>query len=199
MFKNYLLITYRRLIKNKLFILINVFGMGIAIACCVVAYINLDYYSKWDKSFGNTENIYRVQFLREFQNSTERYGVSPMPLRSFVKQNMKGISQTSRYHSTYSDIRIGDEVFGTQMAFADSSFFDMFEFELKYGAFQNFGDRGKIFISDYVALKYFNKEDAVGESFTQIILDKDGVRRPKEFIVVEYLKRSPGIPVSIFR
>ena len=191
MFKNYLLITYRSLIKNKLFILINVFGMGIAIACCVVAYVNLDYYSKWDKSFGNTENIYRVQFLREFQNSIERYGVSPMPLRSFVKQNMKGVSQTSRYHSTYSDIRIRDEVFGTQIAFADSSFFDLFEFELKYGTFQNFGDRSKIFISDEVALKYFNKEDVVGEPFTQIILGKDGVRRPKEFIVGGVFKKKP--------
>ena len=191
MFKNYLLITYRRLIKNKLFILINVFGMGIAIACCVVAYVNLDYYSKWDKSFGNTENIYRVQFIREFQNSIERYGASPMPLRSFVQQNMKGISQTSRYHSTYGDIRIGDEVFGTQMAFADSSFFDLFEFELKYGSFQNFGDRSKIFISDEVALKYFNKEDAVDEPVTQIILGKDGVRRPKEFIVGGVFKKKP--------
>lgn len=191
MFKNYLLITYRSLIKNKLFILINVFGMGIAIACCIVAYVNLDYYSNWDKSFGNTENIYRVQFLRDFQNSIERYGVSPMPLRSFVQQNIKGVSLTSRYHSTYSDIRIGDDVFGTQMAFADSSFFDLFEFELKYGTFQNFGDRSKIFISDDVALKYFNKEDVVGEPFTQIILGKDGVRRPKEFIVGGVFKKKP--------
>jgi ABC-type antimicrobial peptide transport system permease subunit len=177
--------------KNKLFILINVFGMGIAIACCVVAYVNLDYYLKWDNSYGNTENIYRVQFLREFQNSTERYGVSPIPLRSFVKQNIKGISQTSRYHSTYSDIRIGNEVYGTKMAFADSSFFDLFEFELKYGAFENFSEPGKIFISDAVALKYFNKEEAIGEPFTQIILGNDGVRRPKEFIVGGVFKMKP--------
>jgi ABC-type antimicrobial peptide transport system permease subunit len=191
MFKNYLLITYRSLIKKKLFVLINVFGMGIAIACCIVAYVNLDYFSKWDKSFGNTENIYRVQVIREFQNSIERYGASPMPLRSFVKQSMKGISQTSRYHSTYSDIRIGDEVFGIQMAFADSSFFDLFEYELKYGVFQNFGDPSKIFISDEVALKYFKKEDVVGEPFTQIILGKDGVRRPKEFIIGGVFKKKP--------
>jgi ABC-type antimicrobial peptide transport system permease subunit len=191
MFKNYLLITYRNLIRKKLFILVNVFGMGIALACCIVAYVNLDYFSKWDKSFGNTENIYRVQLIREFQNSIERYGVSPMPLRNFAKQNMKGISQASRYHSTYSDIRIGDEVFGTQMAFADSSFFDIFEYELKYGVFQNFGDRSKIFISDEVALKYFNKEDVVGEPFTQIILGKDGVRRPKEFVVGGVFKMKP--------
>jgi ABC-type antimicrobial peptide transport system permease subunit len=179
------------LIKKKLFVLINVFGMGIAIACCIVAYVNLDYFSKWDKSFGNTENIYRVQVIREFQNSIERYGASPMPLRSFVKQSMKGISQTSRYHSTYSDIRIGDEVFGIQMAFADSSFFDLFEYELKYGVFQNFGDPSKIFISDEVALKYFKKEDVVGEPFTQIILGKDGVRRPKEFIIGGVFKKKP--------
>jgi ABC-type antimicrobial peptide transport system permease subunit len=77
------------------------------------------------------------------------------------------------------------------MAFADSSFFELFEFELKYGTCQNFGDRSKIFISDEVALKYFNKEDVVGEPFTQIILGKDGVRRPKEFIVGGVFKKKP--------
>ena len=42
MIKNYLLITFRSLMKNKLFILINVFGMGIAIACCITAFNRSD-------------------------------------------------------------------------------------------------------------------------------------------------------------
>jgi len=142
MIKNYLLITLRSLAKNKLFILINVFGMGIAIACCVVAYVNWEYAAKWDKSQSNADKIYRVQLVREFQGKTERYGTAPMALANYVKQNFKEVSKVVRYHFGYSDIRIGEEVFGTQMIFADSAFFDLFTYELKYGAFSDFHDRG---------------------------------------------------------
>jgi ABC-type antimicrobial peptide transport system permease subunit len=192
MFKNYLLITLRNLLKNKLFIFINVFGMGVAIACCIVAYLNWEYSDKWDASFSNTENIYRVQFWREFQGDNQRYGIIPMPVAGYVKQNIKDVAAVTRYHTTYSDMRIGDEIFGTQMAFADSSFFSFFDYKLKYGSFDNFYDRSQIFISDETARKYYNKEDVVGEMLTQIILDKNGVRNPKEFIIGGVFEKKPS-------
>jgi ABC-type antimicrobial peptide transport system permease subunit len=191
MIKNYLLITLRSLAKNKLFIFINVFGMGIAIACCVVAYVNWEYAANWDKSQLNAGKIYRVQFYREFQGRTERYGTAPMALSNYVRQNIKEVSAVVRYHFGYSDIRIGEEVFGTRMIFADSAFFDLFSYELKHGSFSDFYDKGKVFISDETALKYFNREDVVGQPLTQIVMDKEGVRRPKEYIVGGVFKQLP--------
>src|SRR5437868_3254276 len=99
MLKNYLLITLRSLLKNKLFIFINVFGMGVAIACCVVAYLNWDFSASWDKSFTNAETVYRVQFVRDFQGSHERYGMAPMPLGLYVKDNFKNVNKVVRYHT----------------------------------------------------------------------------------------------------
>ncbi len=191
MIKNYLLITLRSLAKNKLFIFINVFGMGIAIACCVVAYVNWEYAANWDKSQVNAGKIYRVQINREFQGRTERFGTAPMALANYVRQNFKEVSKVVRYHIGYSDIRIGEEVFGTQMIFADSAFFDLFSYDLKHGSFSDFHDKGKVFISDETALKYFNREDVVGQPLTQIVMDKEGVRRPKEYIIGGVFKQLP--------
>lgn len=191
MIKNYLLITLRSLAKNKLFIFINVFGMGIAIACCIVAYVNWEFAATWDSKHVNADQIYRVQLVRDFQGRTERYGMAPMPLGSFVKQNFKEVSKVVRYSSSYCDIRIGEEVFGTQMVFVDSGFFDLFTYKLKYGAFSDFYDKSKVFISDETALKYFNQEDVVGRTITQIVLGKDGVRRPKEFIIGGVFEQLP--------
>lgn len=191
MIKNYLLITLRSLAKNKLFIFINVFGMGIAIACCIVAYVNWEFAATWDSKQVNADQIYRVQLVRDFQGRTERYGMAPMPLGSFVKQNFKEVSKVVRYSSSYCDIRIGEEVFGTQMVFVDSGFFDLFTYKLKYGAFSDFYDKSKVFISDETALKYFNQEDVVGRTITQIVLGKDGVRRPKEFIIGGVFEQLP--------
>jgi putative ABC transport system permease protein len=192
MIKNYLLIAFRSLAKNKLFIFINVFGMGIAVACCVVAYVNWEFASQWDAKHTNADKIYRVQFNREFQGRNERYGTAPTPLGNFVKQNFKDVSKVVRYHVAYSDIRIGEEVFGTGMIFADSAFFDLFTYELKYGTFSDFYDKSKVFISDETALKYFNKEDVVGQPLTQIILGADGIRRPKEYIIGGVFKQMPN-------
>lgn len=191
MIKNYLVVTLRSLAKNKLFIFINVFGMGIAIACCIVAYLNWNFSAGWDRSFQNAEHVYRVQFEREFQGSRERYGIVPIPLANYIRQNFPDVDKVVRYHSTYIDMRLGDDVFGTQVAFADSGFFDLFSYEMKYGTALDFYDRGKIFISDKTALRYFNREDVVGEPLTQIILEKDGVRRPKEFIIGGVFKQKP--------
>ena len=181
MFRNYLLITLRSLMKNKLFIFINVFGMGIAIACCIVAYLNWEFSDRWDAGQANAEKIYRIQCWREFQGNRERIGMAPMPLAGYVRQNFKDVDKTVRFMSGYCDIRIGEEVFGTQMAFADSAFFDLFTYKLKYGSFSDFHNKGKVFISDKLAIKYFGTEDVVGKFVSQIVLGKDGVRRPKEF------------------
>ena len=191
MIKNYLLITLRNLAKNKLFIFINVFGMGIAIACCIVAYVNWEFAATWDAKHIKADQIYRVQLVRDFQGRTERFGMSPMPLGNHIKQNFKEVSTVVRYTSSYSDIRIGEEVFGTQIVFVDSGFFDLFTYELKYGAFPDFYDKSNVFISDETALKYFNQEDVVGRNITQIVLGKDGVRRPKEFTIGGVFKQLP--------
>ncbi|MCU0419282.1 MAG: ABC transporter permease [Cyclobacteriaceae bacterium] len=191
MLRNYLLITLRSLLKNKLFIFINVFGMGMAIACCLVAYLNYQFARGWDTSQKNAERIYRVQFWREFQEKRERYGMAPMPLAQYIRQNIKGVSRVVRLQPSYTDIRIGEEVFGTQTAFADSAFFDLFTVDLRHGTFSNFHDKSKIFISDKIALKYFNRTDVLDESLTQIVLGKDGIRRPKEFIIGGVYKELP--------
>lgn len=192
MIKNYLLITLRSLMKNKLFIFINIFGMGIAIACCIVAYLNWEYRNSWDASQQDAYDVYRVQFKREFQGNQERYGMAPMPLANYIKANVREVSKTVRYMSSYCDMRIGDEIFGDQMVFADSGFFQLFTYELKYGTFDDFNDKSKVFISDKVAMKYFNREDVVGQPLTQIVLGKDGIRRPKEFLIGGVYKQLPS-------
>jgi putative ABC transport system permease protein len=192
MIKNYLLITFRNLLKNKLFIFINVFGMGMAIACCVVAYLNWQYSNQWDSSqFPKADRVYRVQFVREFQGRTERNGIAPMPLGQIIRHNFRDVNAVVRYMSSYCDIRIGDDVFGTSMVFADSAFFDLFSYELKFGSSADFHNKKKVFISDEVARRYFDREDVVGRSITQIILGKDGIRRPNEFEVGGVFKQLP--------
>ncbi len=71
MFKNFLLITLRSMMKNKLFIFINVFGMAVAIACCIVAYFAYEFEATFDGNHTNGAHIYRVSAVREFDHQTD--------------------------------------------------------------------------------------------------------------------------------
>jgi putative ABC transport system permease protein len=186
MIKNYLLITWRSMMKNKLFIFINVFGIAIAIACCIVAYLNWRFNEDWDKDQKNASVIYRIQFWHDFQGSRNRYGMTPMPVANHIRENFSDVDKVVRFLPSGSNFRIGDELFNTGIAYADSDFFELFTFEMKYGTAADFKDKSKIFISDELARKYFNREDVVGEPLTQII---DG--KPKEFTIGAVFRKQP--------
>lgn len=186
MLKNYLLITWRSMMKNKLFIFINVFGMGIAIACCIVAYLNRDFNESFDKQHVNAQTIYRVHFWHDFQGRLNRYAMVPKPLAGHIKQNLKDVDHVVRFQPGGSNIRIGDELFNVRISYADSAFFDLFTFNFKYGNVQDFHDKSKVFISDELARKLFNTEDAVGKQITQI---NNG--EPKEFTVGAVFSKPP--------
>lgn len=186
MITNYLLITFRSIMKNKVPVFINVLGLGIAIACCIVAYLNLDFNRRFDHNHVNAGNIYRIQAWHHYQDQHSRYAVVPHALGGMVKQNINDVDEVVRYTTAGTNIRIGDEVFSTTVAYADPAFFDFFTFELKAGSFTSFRDKSHIFISDELARKYFNTEDVVGRQLTRI--DK-GILR--EFVVGGVFRQQP--------
>ena len=160
--------------------------MGLAVAVCIVAYLNWSFREEWDYGQEEANSIYRIQFWHDSQGQRDRYGISPMPLASHIKQNLKDVKAVTKSVSEYRNIRIGEELFSTSVFYADSSFFEMFTIELKYGRIDDFKDKSKIFISDEMARKYFNKEDVVGEQITQI-----NNHLPMEFTIGGVFKKWP--------
>ena len=168
MFKNYFKITVRSLMKSKVFVLINVLGMGIALACCVVAYLNYDYNNSYDEQHQNVESIYRINFIREFQGRTSKYGITPSPVINSIRENLPEVEHVIRYTPAGGNVRIGDEVFGTSIAFTDPALLKVFTFLIISGSPKELEDKGKILISDELAQKYFGDEDPLGKQVTQL-------------------------------
>jgi hypothetical protein len=96
MIKNYLLITLRNLFKNKLYILINIFGMAIAIACCIIGYFNYEFNASFDEHHKNSASIYRIGSVREFQKELTPHGFAPVALGNTIKQNVKDVDEVVR-------------------------------------------------------------------------------------------------------
>ncbi len=171
MFKNYLLITFRSIMKSKFYIFINILGMAIAIACCITAWYNYDFNASFDDHHNNASEIYRVNMVRDFQGKTTEYGLVPIPLGEIVRENSKDITNSTRYSTTYADLRIVDEIFGTSISYVDPDFFSMFTLEFIKGSPATLRENTNLIISDDLALRLFNSIDVVGKPITHILQD----------------------------
>ena len=169
MIKNFLRITIRNLMKNKLFIIINVFGMGIAIASCIVAYFNWEFDATFDSHHINRSSIYRISSIREFEGETTLYGHVPHGLGMAIKGNIPDASKVVRMSWSYSDFKVSENVFRAGLAYTDPEFFEVFSFEFLAGDPRDLKDKSKVFLSEEMARKLFGTTDVVGKQLTQVI------------------------------
>ena len=187
MFKNYLKITFRSLWKSKVFVLINVLGMGVSMACCIVAYLNYTFNTDFDKQHVNASEIYRVDFVRDFQGNITNNGIAPQPLANSVRDELTGVEEVVSCLPVYANIRINDDLFATDILYADEGFLNTFTFPLISGVKTDLSDKSKIFISDKVAEKYFGDEEALGKQITHI-LDSG----TQEYVVAGVFEKMPS-------
>lgn len=186
MIKNFLLITFRSLMKNKLYIFINIFGMAIAIGCCIVGYFNYDFNRTFDEVHKNRGEVYRINSIREFQNERTKYGFVPMGLGNVVNQNVTEAKSTIRYSPGGGNFRVGQELFRMDLTFVDTSFFSVFTFDFIEGN-GDLTNKSNIIINDELAKKYFGNEPAVGKEIVQV-LDSG---KTKQHTVTGVFKRPP--------
>ena len=187
MFRNFLLITIRNLMKNRLFIFINVFGMGIAIACCIVAYFNWEYDAQFDHHHVNRFSIYRISSIREFEGESTLYGYVPLPLGAVIRQNIPDVEKVVRMNWSYSDFKVEDNVFRSGLAYADPELFEVFNFTLLSGSPEDLKDKSKVFLSEEMAQKLFGTSDVLGKQLTQVL-----GAEVKEFEVGGVFKKQPA-------
>lgn len=187
MIRNYLLITWRSMMKNKIFIFINIFGLSVAIACCIVAYFNWEFDSEFDSHHTNAANIYRVSTVREFEGRSTLFGFVPVPLGNVIRQNIPDVDKAVRLSWSFSNFKVNDNLFPAELTYADPELFEVFNFEMTHGSAAAMKDKTRIFLSDEMALKLFGTVDAAGKPLTQVI----GTTL-KEYVVGGVFKKQVG-------
>ncbi len=169
MVKNYLLITLRSMMKNKLFIFINVFGMAVAIAQCINGYFAYEYDNTFDAIHTHRATLYRVSAVREFESTLTPYGYAPLPLGDLVDKTFTDVDQSSRYYHSWANFKLEDNLFPANISYVDPEFFQLFSFELLAGTPADLTDKTSVFISEEMAVRLFeNAAGAMGKTITQV-------------------------------
>lgn len=172
MIRNYLLVTFRNLFKNRVFTLINILGLGIALSVCIVAFFNHMFNYEFDRQNVNFDKIYRVNCFRDMAGRDQEYGVVPATLGLSVKKDIPGIEKTARLMRTATPVKVGLNVFPTQVAYIDPEFLDIFTFPLTVGDKRSIENQANVMVSSTMAKRLFGNDYPIGRSII-IVNDKN--------------------------
>ena len=168
MFKNYFLVTFRNLLKNKVFSLVNILGLGVALSVCIVAFFNHMFNYEFDRNNENFNEIYRVTSFRDMQGREQEYGVVPASLGLEIKKDIPGIEKAARLMRTGSPVKIGDNVFPAQVSYIDPEFLDIFTIPILNGEKNSITGQGNVLISAEMTKTLFGDEYPVGKMISVV-------------------------------
>lgn len=166
MFKNYLKITYRHLVKHKSYSFINIFGMSIGIISSILILTYIGYEFSFDSYHKNADNIYRIASRRVTMGKTRELAISPAPVAPTMIRDFPEVIDAVRFSPTvkrefaYQDKKF----FETGVLYADQSVFNVFSFELIEGDPETVLEVPfTMVVTEKTAHKYFGNESPVGK------------------------------------
>src|SRR5690606_29971298 len=135
MLSNYFKIAWRNVWKSKLFSFINIFGLAVGMAAFWLILLFIGYELSFDKFHHKADRIYRVVQHVDWKEGEMHVALTSAPFALALKQDYPEIEAVLRINTegggviSYEDKQLlVDDVF-----FADSTFFDLFSFELLHG------------------------------------------------------------------
>ena len=127
MFSNFFKITFRNLARHKLSTFINMFGLSIGIACCVLIMLFVIDEVSFDTFNENADSVYRVIDASKSVNGEIGYDAyMPMPLIPALKADYPEIAHAARFSTGGAIISFGDKSFTERIMFTDPDVFRMF-------------------------------------------------------------------------
>jgi putative ABC transport system permease protein len=166
MLKNYLLLAFKNLRKQKMFSLINILGLTVGITCCLMIFLFIINEVSYDKFHKNGSNIYRVMRVSNMNGSRREIPyLSPPYATALLNDYPDAVQKSVRVMPDNDLISYKNISFNEQKIYlTDSNFFEMFSFPLLKGDPATvLKEPTSIVLKATAAKKYFGNEDPIGK------------------------------------
>jgi len=176
MFRNYFKTAFRSLIRNRNYTIINIVGLAVGIAVCIMIFIIIQFQTSFDNFHSKKDRIYRV--LNEYHHTEDAnitYGKDvPFPMPLGLKTAFPQIEQVAPVWESHNDQLLIPDNNGTTIKsfkedkgvfFTGPSFFKMFDFPLLAGSYASLKDPNNVLLTKEIAEKYFGDwKTAIGKT-----------------------------------
>ncbi|MEJ2614219.1 MAG: ABC transporter permease [Ignavibacteriaceae bacterium] len=187
MIKNYIKTAFRNLRKNKSFSLINISGLAIGIAGCLIIFLYISDQLSYDKFYKHSKNIYRLVLDIKSGNTINKYSTTSPPMGPYLVQNFPEVKEAVR-------VRIGSaslmesnkfKAYEENIIYADSNFFNLFSFPFSEGnPLKALREPNSVVLTPETAKRYFGDENPIGKIIKmdkRFSLKITGIISPEKF------------------
>ena len=175
MMKDFIINTTRLMRKRAGYILLNIGGLAIGLTSFLFISLYVINERSYDRFHRNYENIYRIKIVGQMAGSKLDQAVTAAPMAQAMLRDYPEVLKVTRVRQMGDWlIRFGDKKFNEDgVMFADSTFFDVFDFKLIKGDPQTalVRPRSMILTEEY-AKKYFGEQEPLGQ---RMIVESDTV------------------------
>ncbi len=168
MLKNYFLNAWRSLLKNKLFSIINVFGLALSMSVGIIELISVSDALDYDTFHSQPENVYRViSNITGDNGNTWTLASTPLPLSKSLNEQLSGALVSTRiYPGIQSVMKDRSREFDFNGVFIEPAFFDVFGFQLRPNNPSALTQPNTIILSEQFSKKFFGDADPSGKLVT---------------------------------
>ena len=188
MLKNYLKIAFRALTRSKAHSAINITGLSLGIACCLLIALFVYDERTFDRFHSKADRIYRVYGREDWGEKQQFFYTStPFPMGPALKENLPEIESEVRLNKIGVQVKHGRDEYNETIAIVGRDFFKMFDFTILKGETATLLEsQNNVVINRWIARKYFGDTDPIGQSMSIQLGD-----RFEEFTVAGVAERAP--------
>jgi predicted permease len=166
MFGSYFKIALRNIKRNKVFSFINIGGLAVGMAVCILIFLIVQYELGFDEHVPDKDHIYRVVTEINRADWIDHTGGTPFPTAAALRSDFPELEQTTQiYRDDEMMITVGENRYkGDILFFVEPQFFEVFDTEWVQGnASQALDDPFTVILTERVADKYFGNTKAIGK------------------------------------
>jgi putative ABC transport system permease protein len=168
MFRNYIKIAFRNLWKNKVYSAINIFGLAVGLAICLLITLYIVDELSYDRYNEKAERIYRVNSDIRFGGGDLHLAVASDPMGATLKKDYPQVEEYTRIYTSGGPKLVkkgSDYINETAVAHVDSTFFNVFTLPAITGETRTaLNEPNTVVITESAAKKYFNDINVVGKT-----------------------------------
>lgn len=189
MLRNYLKVAIRSLGRGKVHALINITGLSLGIACCMLIVIFVRDEWTFDRFHKKADRIFRVYAIEDYGENQRFFNTStPFPMGPALKENFEEVEAMVRINPVATQVKAGEVLFSEYILIAGTSFLEMFDFEIISGANStSLSEPLNVLLTARTARKFFGTADPIGKTISIALAD-----RFEDFTVKAILKDPPS-------
>ncbi len=188
MIKNYLKIAWRNLWKGRVFNLMNITGLAVAVACCTLIFLTVYYEFSYDNFHEKLDSIYQVYNVANRPKGVEKSSSMPTPMAAALKAEYPAVKYITRSGNTGGVVTYGNQKINEDIHFVDPDFLKMFTFPLVQGSSNAaLSQLNSAVITEEAAKKIFGNKSALNQT---LLINIENREQP--FLVTGVVKQYPA-------